>query len=103
MGDGHNQWGHYQSAVEIFNGAIDRYTECGLLLLLRLLGLVQSWNGMSVALMAMGKVDLAAKSIEEAYKFSSLMPEGEIKMTCLQTCNEHKRKLASIVMINRDV
>jgi tetratricopeptide (TPR) repeat protein len=92
MGDGHNKWGHYQSAVELLNDAIDKYTECGLLL-----GLSQSWTQMCTALMGMGKLELAAKAVEESYKFSSLMPESELKIDRLRACDKHKQRLLSPV------
>lgn len=104
MGNGHNTWGHYQTAVEILNNAIDRYTDCSSS---TSSGLAQSWTAMSIALIGMGQMDLAAKAIEEAHKFSSSLPDGQSKMYSLRDCKrlrarlvEAKEKLASIDVIN---
>jgi tetratricopeptide (TPR) repeat protein len=100
IGEGHNKWGHYQSAIQFHNDAIEKYAECGLIL-----GLSWGWTGMSIALMEMGKVALAVKAVKEAYKFSLLMPEGENKILRLNECKRCKRckqRLASMVG-DRDV
>lgn len=74
IGEGHYRCGHFESALDYFNKAIDINTECR-----SSRGLAVCWIGVSRAFIKMGDMGRAAKSIEEARKYSLLLPDEKGK------------------------